>query len=155
MSWSFSFELLPGEEIVDDSTRRERDVIKAAYSVFLTNKRVIFRFDGMGSYLSNAFYFSEILDARPATRLFVHYLMLRTKRKEYLLNIPEPEHWIKLILEAKDRARETASELKDIDMAPVEKRKRILLDMLTVLHKNGILDEREFEGKIHLLDSIK
>gem|GEM_PF-6024576 len=45
MTWSLSFELLPGEEIREDSTRRDHDAIMAAYSVFLTNKRVIFRFD--------------------------------------------------------------------------------------------------------------
>ncbi len=155
MSWSFSFELLPGEEVIEDSTQRDHDVIKAAYSIFLTNKRVIFRFDGMGSYLSNAFFYADVLEARQTTRLFFNYLILKTRRKEYLFNIPETDHWIKRILEAKVTHQGAVSDMKEIDAIPPEKKKRMLLDMLTVLHKNRILTEKEFEEKVHFLDTIK
>ncbi|MBI5848484.1 MAG: PH domain-containing protein [Nitrospirae bacterium] len=154
MSWSFSFELLPGEEIIEDSTQRSHDVIKSAYSVFLTNKRVIFRFDGMGSYLSNAFFFPDILDAKLTTRLFFNYLILKTGRKEYLFNVPETDYWIKRILEAKEKDMFGASGLRDADAVPPEKKRLMLLDMLTVLHKNGILSQKEFGEKVHLLDTI-
>ena len=155
MSWSFSFELLPGEEVVEDSTKRNYDVIKAAYSVFLTNKRVIFRFDGMGSYLSNAFFYTDVLEAKQTTRLFFNYLILKTRRKEYLFNIPETDYWIKRIIEEKDKYQEASLDVKEIDAVPPDKKKRILLDMLTVLHKNRVLSEKEFEDKVQLLDIIK
>jgi hypothetical protein len=154
MSWSFSFELLPGEEIVEDSTKRETDVIKSAYSVFLTNKRVIFRFDGMGSYLSNAFFYHDVLDAKITKRLFVNYLILRTKRKDHLFNIPEPEYWTKQILSARDRFRDIIAEAKGLEAVSLEKKKKTLLDMLIVLHKNNLLTEKEFEEKVNLLDTV-
>ena len=47
MFWTLSFELLPQEEIIDDTDRRGGSGIKSVYSVFLTNMRVIFRFDGL------------------------------------------------------------------------------------------------------------
>lgn len=154
MSWSFSFELLPGEEVIEDSTQRTHDVIKAAYSVFLTNKRVIFRFDGMGSYLSNAFYYTDVLGVKQTTRLFFNYLILKTRRKEYLFNIPEADYWTKQILVSKEKFKGVAPDSKDIDSVPSEKKKLMLLDMLTVLHKNRVLTEKEFEDKVHFLDSI-
>ena len=155
MSWSFSFELLPGEEIVEDSTKRETEVIKSAYSVFITNKRVIFRFDGMGSYLSNAFFYHDVLDAKITKRLFVHYLILKTKRKDHLFNIPEPEYWSKQIRDAQDRFRDIVAEVKGGEAVPPEKKKKTLLDMLIVLHKNNVLTEKEFEEKVHILDTLK
>jgi len=155
MSWSFSFELLPGEEIVEDSTKRETEVIKSAYSIFLTNNRVIFRFDGMGSYLSNAFFYHDVLDVKITKRLFVSYLMLKTKRKDHLFNIPEPEYWSKQIRDAQDRFRDIVAEVKGGEAVPPEKKKKTLLDMLIVLHKNNVLTEKEFEEKVHILDTLK
>lgn len=155
MSWSFSFELLPGEEGIEDSTQRNHAVIKASYSVFLTNKRVIFRFDGMGSYLSKAFFYADVLEAKQTTRIFINYLILKTRRKEYLFNIHETDYWIKRIIEERDKSQGAALDLKEIDAVPPEKKKRILLDMLTVLYKNRVLTEKEFEDKVQLLDIIK
>lgn len=155
MSWSFSFELLPGEEIVEDSTKRETDVIKSAYSIFLTNRRVIFRFDGMGSYLSNAFFYHDVLDAKITKRLFVSYLILKTKRKDYLFNIPEPEYWTKQIRAAQDRFRDIVAEVKGGEAVAPEKKKKTLLDMLIVLHKNNLLTEKEFEEKVRTLDTLQ
>ncbi len=154
MSWSFSFELLPGEEVIEDSTQKDNDIIKSAYSVFLTNKRVIFRFDSMGSYLSNAFFYADVLDARPTTRLFINYLILKTRRKEYLFNIPEANHWIKRIREEKEKYAGVVSGTGGGDVMGPEKKKRMLLDMLTVLYKSRVLTEKEFEEKVHLLDTI-
>ena len=155
MSWSFSFELLPGEEVLEDSTQRTHDVIKAAYSVFLTNKRVIFRFDGMGSYLSNAFFYADILDVRQTTRLFFNYLILKTRRKEHLFNIPEAAYWIQRINEEKDKHGGAVSDMCETGTMAPEKKKRMLLDMLTLLHKNNVLSEKEFEDKVQLLETIK
>ena len=155
MSWSFSFELLPGEEVVEDSTKRNNEVIKSAYSVFLTDRRVIFRFDGMGSYLSNAFFYDDVLDVRATKRIFVTYLILKTKRKEYLFNISEPEYWIRQIVASREKYKGAASAVADMESVPQDKKKRLLLDMITVLHRNRILTEEEFEAKVHLLDTMK
>lgn len=155
MAWSFSFELLPGEEIIEDSTKRTREVIKPAYTVFLTNKRIIFRFEGMGSYLSNAFFLADVLEAGQIKRLFINYLILKTRRKEYLFNIPETEYWIRRLYEEKERHAVAVSEMREPDSLNPEKNKRMLLDMLTVLHKNRVLSEQEFDEKVHLLDTIK
>ena len=48
MSWAVSFKLLPGEEIIKDSSENQHALIKPVYSILLTDKRVIFRFDGLG-----------------------------------------------------------------------------------------------------------
>jgi hypothetical protein len=56
MFWTLSFELLPGEKIIDDTDRRGSSGIRSVYSVFLTNMRTIFRFDGLGSSLSQSFF---------------------------------------------------------------------------------------------------
>lgn len=153
MSWSFSFELFPGEEIIEDSTKRETDVIKSTYSVFLTNKRVIFRFDGMGSYLSNAFFYNDVLDTKITKRLFVNYLILKTKRKDHLFNIPDPDYWSRQIHSARDRFGDARAEAKGVETASPEKKKKTFLDMLIVLHKNNLLTEKEFEEKVNLLDT--
>ena len=60
MFWTLSFELLPEEKIIDDTTRKVSAGIKPAYSVFLTNKRAIFRFDGLGSSMAQSFFYQEI-----------------------------------------------------------------------------------------------
>lgn len=70
MFWSLSFHLLPDEEIVDDSTRKKSSGIKPAYSVFLTNRRAIFRFDSLGSSLTQSFFYHEIVDIKPCRRPF-------------------------------------------------------------------------------------
>lgn len=155
MSWSFSFELLPGEEIVEDSTKRETDLIKSAYSVFLTNKRVIFRFDGMGSHLSKTFFYHDVIDAKITKRLFVNYLILKTNRKDHLFNIPEPEYWSGQILSARDRFGDIIAEAKGVEAVAPEKKKKTLLDMLIVLHRNNVLTEKEFEEKVRTLDMVK
>ncbi len=154
MAWSFSFELLPGEEVIEDSVAGDQSVIKSAYSLFLTNKRVIFRFDGMGSSLSNSFFYHDILAARQTKRIFFSYLILKTRHKEYLFNISGAEYWTKRILEEKEKHAGLVSEVRGSDSLQPEKRKLMLLDMLTVLHKNRVLTEKEFEEKVLLLDKI-
>ncbi len=153
MSWSFSFELLPGEEIIEDSTKRDTDVIKSAYSIFLTNKRVICRFDGMGSYLSNAFFYEDVIDARTTRRLFVPYLILKTRRKEQLFNIPEPEYWARKIVETREQFGAAPADMPAAGMPP-EKKKKMLLDMLTVLLRNKVLTEDEFGEKVDVVERL-
>jgi hypothetical protein len=155
MFWSLSFQLLPDEIIVDDSLRRDRSAIRPAYSVFLTNRRAIFRFDGLGSSMTQSFFYEEIQDARPSKRLFFSYLLVKTEKKEFLLNTSDAEYWAEKILEIRQGVTEYGdSPLQQRPLSP-ERRKRELLDMLTVLRKNELLTDDELEQKIHLLDSMK
>jgi hypothetical protein len=153
MSWSFSFQLLPDEKVIDDSTKRQQSAIRPAYSVFLTNRRSIFRFDGFGSSLTKAFFYNEILEVRPAKRLFLGYLVIKTKNKEYLFNTSEPEYWSQNIISMKKDFE--ATDGPEAKSAPSVQGKREFLDMLVALRKNALLTEEEFEEKTRLLDTFK
>jgi hypothetical protein len=154
MSWGFSFQLLPGEDVIDDSTKRQNDIIKPAYSVFLTNKRAVFRFDGLGSSLTKSLFYNEILDAKPAKRLFINYLLVKAKDKEYLLNTSEPEYWSEKIRSVKENIDKFPEGIKERKSVSYERKKVDILDMLITLRKNSLLTEEEFEEKVRLLDSL-
>jgi hypothetical protein len=154
MFWTLSFEMLPDEEIIDDTTRKGHSGIKPAYSVFLTNKRAIFRFDGLGSSLSQSFYYHEIQNVTPTKRLFFTYLELKAKKRNFLLHIDDAPYWAKKILEIKGQA--ATPEVNRLGTIPSpESRKRELMDMLTILRKNSLLSDTELEEKVQLLDSMK
>lgn len=155
MFWSLSFQLLPDEQVIEDSVTRPQPAIQASYSVFLTNKRVIFRFDTLGSTLTQSFFYQEITAVTPVKRLFITYLNLKTEKRNVVLNISEVEYWAGRI---RERIKVTAG--AEINRAtppqvPPERKKRELLDMLTVLHKNSLISNEELEEKIHRLDSMK
>jgi hypothetical protein len=152
MSWGFSFQLLPGEDIIEDSTKRDNMLVKPAYSVFLTNQRVIFRFDGLGSSLTKSFLYNEIIEAKPSKRVFVNYLLIKTKDKEYLLNTSEPEYWSKKISNIKGNFTEN---IEDVSDKKTEGKKGEFLNMLIILRNNALLTEEEFEEKIRMLNSLK
>lgn len=154
MFWSFSFQMLPDEEVIEDSTQKQHQGIKPAYSVFLTNKRVIFRFDGLGSSLTQSFSYNEILDIKPCKRLFVNYLHVRTKRKDFFLNTGHPDYWANRILSIKENTKESHDDAKQTKTDSPGKGKIELLDMITILRNNSILTDKEFEEKVHLLDSM-
>ncbi|MDA8082432.1 MAG: hypothetical protein M0024_02095 [Nitrospiraceae bacterium] len=154
MFWSFSFQLLPDENVIDDSTRMPQPAIKASYSVFLTNKRAIFRFDGLGSSMTQSFFYNEITNAAAIKRLFITYLDLKTAKKNVLLNISNAEYWADKIGEMKKSFEDPDVQATRPAQISPERRKRDLLDMLTVLHKNGLLTSEELEEKIHALDSM-
>jgi len=154
MTWGFSFQLLPDEEVIEDSVRHGLPKIKSSYSVFLTNKRLIFRFDGLGSSLTQSFFYHEIVDAKPRTRLFVNYIQVTTSNKDYFLNVPDPEYWSKKTLDVKESLK-GLPEVSKTKAAVPGNNKRELLDMLTTLRKNLLLTDGEFEEKVRLLDSLK
>ena len=154
MFWSLSFQLLPDEEIVDDSTRMKHAGIRPAYSAFLTNKRVIFRFDGLGSSLTQSFFYHEIKELKPVRRLFISYLEVKTAQRDFLLNIVEPEYWAKRIVEMKEQVPEEPASGEPKAAHTPGVRKRALFDMLVTLRKNSLLTEGEFDDKVHLLDSL-
>jgi hypothetical protein len=154
MVWGLSFQLTPDEEIIDDSVRREQSGIRSAYTVYLTNKRLIFRLDGFGSSLTQAFSYHEIVDVKVCERLFINYIKVTTASKDYFLNVPDPDYWSKKILDVKESLKGLPEVAKTEAVSPVVK-KRELLDMLTILRKNLLLTDDEFEEKIQLLNSMK
>ena len=154
MFWTLSFELLPEEEIIDDTTRKSHSGIKPAYSVFLTNKRAIFRFDGLGSSLSQSFFYNEIEGVSTTKRLFFTYLELKTKKKNLLFHIAEADYWSKKILEIMKQTPASNENRLKSKPSP-ESRKRELMDMLTILRKHSLLTDSELEEKVQLLDSMK
>ncbi len=154
MFWSLTFQLLPDEIVVDDSSQRPQTGIKPAYSVFITNRRVIFRFDGLGSSMSQSFFFDEILDVKPARRLFFSYLQVTTGQRQFLLNTTDVDYWTSRILEIKKSRPAEGQPIGPRQVSP-ERKKRELLDMLTVLRKHSLLTDEELEEKIHALDAMK
>ncbi|MBI5101159.1 MAG: PH domain-containing protein [Nitrospirae bacterium] len=155
MSWSFSFQLLPGEKIIEDSSKRPQPVVKASYSLILTDTRAVFRFDGLGSSLSQSLYYHEISDVKPVKRLFIPYLNVRTEKKELVLNISDPEYWAARIIEMKQTPLKAGAETRDSSAISSDRKKRQLLDMLIILHKNSLISSEELEEKIRRLDSLK
>jgi len=153
MFWTLSFELLPGEEIIDDTARKSHTGIKPAYSVFLTNKRAIFRFDGLGSSLTQSFFYHEIVDVSTTKRLFFTYLELKAKKKNLLFNIADAAYWANKILEIKNQTPVSAENRLNEKSSP-ESRKRELMDMLTILRKHSLLTDGELEEKVQQLDSL-
>lgn len=156
MVWSLSFHLLDNEEILEDSASREQSAIKQAYSVFLTNKRVMFRFDGFGSSLIQSFSYSEIVEVKPCKRLFINYLSLKTRKKDCFLNIPEADYWAEKINKmAADARKEAATAQSSLHHSPPAIRgKRELLDMLAILRRHSVLSEEEFEEKVKTLETL-
>ena len=154
MFWTLSFEMLPGEEIIDDTTRKSHAGIKPAYSVFLTNKRAIFRFDGLGSSLSKSFFYNEIQDVAITKRLFFNYLELKAKKKKFLFHIADADYWSKKIIEIMKQIPPSNENRFDSKPSPIS-RKRELMDMLTILRKHSLLTDSELEEKVQLLDSMK
>ena len=154
MFWTLSFELLPDEEVIDDSTRVSLSGIKPAYSVFLTNKRAIFRFDGLGSSLSQSFYYSEIQEVATSRRLFFTYLAVKAKKRNFLLHVADAPYWAKKILEIKNVSPSTEVNRIGTQVSP-ESQKRELMDMLVILRKHSLLTDAELDEKVRLLDSMK
>lgn len=152
MFWSLSYQLLPGEDVIEDSSARTHPGIKPAYSIFLTTKRAIFRFDGIGSFLAQSFFYDEMLDIKPVKRLFVDYLLVKTKKREYFLNVPEADYWAKKIAGIRDGQK---PEAKSVSHHTAKGEKKELLTMLMTLRRKGVLTEKEFDEKVSLLDTLK
>jgi hypothetical protein len=154
MAQEMSFELLHNEEIIADSSKDEHSLVKPVYSVVLTNQRVFFRLETLGSSLTKSFFYSEILDAKTTKRLFFNYLMLVTKSGEHYFNTSEPGYWSEKILRLKEKIKGSHQGEKESTTSLSGKNKVELLDMLSALRKNSILTEEEFKEKVRLLDSL-
>jgi len=151
MFWSLSFHLMPDEYVVEDSTSRSLAVLKETYSVFLTNKRVIFRFDGIGSLMSQSFIYREIDQVQPLKRLMVNYLCVHTSAKQYFLHTPEPAYWADRILKMKKSVAQAPEVSRPAD--PVSRtKKQDLSDLLMTLRKYNLLTDAELAEKKKLLE---
>ena len=155
MSWSLSFQLLPEEKVLDDSAGRPGSGVKASYSVFLTNRRAIFRFDSLGSSLTQSFFYHEIKSVTTSKRILIPYLHLKTEKKDCLLNVSEAEYWASRIKEMINASAEAEATAQVPYQTSPERRKKELVDMLTALQKNSLLTKEELEEKIRQIDSIK
>lgn len=149
-----SFTLLHNEEIIADSSKDEHSLVKPVYSIVLTNQRVLFRLETLKSSLTKSFLYSDILDAKTTKRLFFTYLLLVTKSGEHYFNTSEPGYWSEKILRLKGKIMESNQEKGLSETFPTGRNRVELLDMLSVLRKNSILTEEEFQEKVRLLDSL-
>ena len=155
MVWSLQFQLLNGEEVLENSVDRPQSAVRTAYSVFLTTRRVVFRFDGFGSHLIQSFKYPEILGIKLCKRLFVNYLVIKTVQKDYFLNVPETEYWAERILRTKEEiGPEPPDEEPVAPEATGRKKKQELLEIIKALHENSVLSDAEMEEKIKLLEGL-
>ena len=158
MFWSLSLQLLPDETVIEDSSSQAIAGVKPAYSVFLTNKRVVFRFDGFGSTMAQSFTYDEITMANAAKRMFITYLGLRTRTKEHFLHIPQPEYWATKILDTKTRMQlspaappKEAASSGDLAM---ERKRRELHAMLATLRQYDVITDADVQDKARIIDTI-
>ena len=151
MFWSLSFHLMPDEYVIEDSTSRSLAILKSTYSVFLTNKRVIFRFDGIGSSMAQSFIYREIDNVQPLKRLMINYLCVQTSAKHYFLHTPEPAYWADRILKMK-RSVAQAPEVSRPAEPAIRTKKQDLSDMLMTLRKYNLITDAELAEKKKLLE---
>lgn len=151
MFWSFSYQLTPDETIIEDSKDKPRSAFRPLYSVLLTNKRAIFRFDSLGSSLSQTFYYQEIEDARPRRRFFISYVEIKARNKTYLINAPDADYWAGKIMGMKEQNAPVRKDMPD----PGRGKKRALLHMLSALKDSSVLTEEEYEKKIKQIETAQ
>jgi hypothetical protein len=149
--WSFSFQLTPDEKAIEDSKDKTRSAYRPLYSVLLTDKRAIFRFDSLGSTLSQTFYYHEIEEAKPQRRFFVNYLEIKARNKTYLINTPNAEYWAAKIMSMKGKTGPARKEMPD----PQEGKTRALLHMLSALRDSSVLTEEEYKEKAKQIESTR
>ena len=153
MFWTFSFQLMSGEEIVEDARPSPKGLVKSAYAVFLTNKRVVLRFQSLGSNLTQSFLFEEIEDAYPQKRVFVTYLALKTYKRTYYFHVGDVEYWAGRIVEFRGQVEGPADSMPGSTQPMESRQDQELLAMLTKLRESGLLTEEEFEAKRQLLET--
>lgn len=144
MNWTLSSKLMPGEEVVDQPDENGGFGMKAVYTPVLTNRRAIFKFNSLSTGLVQSFYYDEITDARPTSRLLVKYLKLTARGREYVLHVYEPDSWAWKIMEYKEQfgAGNAAKAAAAARPSAAD-----LLVMLNTLRDNGLLTDAEFEEK--------
>jgi hypothetical protein len=158
MFWSLSLQFLPGEKVIEDSSKQTPAGVKPAYSVFLTNKRVVFRFDGFGSTMAQSFTYDEIATAHAVKRMLITYLGLTTRTKEHFLHVPQPEYWALKILDTKTRlqlspAAPPTEAASSGDLAG-ERKRRELHAMLATLRNYHVITDADVQDKARIINTI-
>ena len=153
MLWSISFQLLPDEEIIDDAAGKNYSGIQPAYSVFLTNKRAIFRFDGLGSSLSRSFFYHEIEDVATTKRLFITYLDIKSKHRNSLFHVGDAAYWMNKIRYIKNQSPVYDKPGTKVSSSP-DRSKQELMEMLTTLRKHALLNDSELQEKVQRLNAM-
>jgi len=155
MFWSLSLQLMPGEAVIEDSTGTQMEGVRPVYSVFLTNKRAVFRFDGLGSTMAQSFLYDEITEARPVRRMFITYLNVKAGGKDYFLHTPAPEYWAARLLEAKRTVLAVpAADSSPEDASAASRKRDDLHRMLDDLRRHAILTDAEYAEKVRLVDRM-
>jgi len=155
MFWTLSFHLMPDETIIEDSTKQAAGGLKPTYSVFLTNKRVIFRFDGIGSSMAQSFFYQEIADVKPVKRLLINYLGLHTPSRQYFLHTSKPDYWSAKIIEIKKNLPPLAARTGLSAEQSTKKKRQELGEMLLTLRTHNLLSADEFEQKKKMLETLQ
>jgi len=154
MFWSLSFQLLQGEEIITDSAKQAIKGFKPTYSVYLTNKRVIFLFEGIKSTLTQSFTYAEITDATLARRLLINYLCLHIADRKFFLHTTAPSYWATTILNMKNNL--LASQAEQLSKERMNEGKlRELNHMLAELRHYDILSDDEVEVKKKKIGALR
>ena len=151
MIWSFSFQFMPDEKKIESSEEKARPGYRPLYSVVLTNKRAIFRFDSLGSSLSQSFFYHEIEEIAPHKRLMINYLHVKSKGKTHLVNAPDPVYWAERIMSMKESAGFTNEKISGTK----EDKKAKLIAMLSELKEHSVLTEKEYEEKMKQIESTR
>jgi hypothetical protein len=146
---------MPDETIIEDSTKQTAGGLKPTYSVFLTNKRVIFRFDGIGSSVAQSFFYQEIVDVKPAKRLLINYLGLHTPTRQYFLHTSKPDYWSAKIIEIKNNLPSSAAGADLSAERSAKKKRQELGDMLLTLRTYNLLSADEVEQKKKMLETLQ
>lgn len=107
MGWGINFRLKPEEEIIDSSGGTEEGFIRPVYSVVLTDKRAFFNFTPMsssilGSFLRLSIWYDEISKVEVVRRISIKYLKVITPKRDYYLNVSNPDYWAKRIMDLKE-----------------------------------------------------
>jgi hypothetical protein len=152
MNWMLTFHIMPDETIVEDSTKTAPAVLGPTYTVFLTNKRVLFRFNAIGSSMTQSFTYQEIEDVQVLTRLLIPYLCVRSKGKEFFIHTPNPGYWSSKILETKKRMPDATTHAA-APLPGIGSREE-LRKMIITLQRYNILTAEEVENKLKLLDTL-
>jgi hypothetical protein len=154
MFWSLTFKMMPDETIIEDSTKDAVSGLKPTYAVILTTKRIVFRFEAIGSSMTQSFTYQEISDARPVKRLMINYLHLQTPAKEYFLHTPNPEYWSAKIISLGKNLPSASGNSAPYERSASRKRQE-LGDMLDVLQHHKLLTTAEVEEKKKMLETLQ
>lgn len=151
MAWGLSTCLAEDERILDNSIPDFRPGLGPLYTVCLTQKRVLFRFNPLRSGLCKAFMLADIDKAFVARRFFVNYVGVEAENKTHYFRTSEPEYWAVRINELSCGSGHHARS-GEADSSIEEKgRRSALLRIFYGLRKKSVITEPELREKVQRL----